>query len=106
MICYNDFGVASPEGINEAPLRLPKCKHVFGDHCIKKWFAESDSCPYCRDKLPSVMQHPLGDARVRVYLANLGHLARQPPYNHRRSADVTRLPAALQSTGNTSVTND
>lgn len=102
MICYNDFGVASPEGINEAPLRLPKCKHVFGDHCIKKWFAESDSCPYCRDKLPSVMQHPLGDARVRVYLANLGHLARQPPYNHRRSADVTRLPAALQSTGNTS----
>ncbi|KAI0875228.1 hypothetical protein GGS24DRAFT_500064 [Hypoxylon argillaceum] len=56
VICYNDFGVANPEGINEAPLRLPKCKHVFGDHCIKKWFQESDSCPYCRDKVHSEFQ--------------------------------------------------
>ena len=32
---------------------MPKCKHVFGDKCIKKWFEENDSCPYCRDKLPS-----------------------------------------------------
>ena len=53
VICYNEFGVPNPEGINEAPLRLPRCKHVFGDHCIKKWFEESDSCPYCRDKVPS-----------------------------------------------------
>ncbi|KAG7292101.1 hypothetical protein NEMBOFW57_002134 [Staphylotrichum longicolle] len=53
VICYNDFGQASPEGVIEAPLRLPKCQHVFGDHCIKKWFEESDSCPYCRDKVPS-----------------------------------------------------
>ncbi|KAI1866082.1 uncharacterized protein JN550_007771 [Neoarthrinium moseri] len=56
IICYNDFGTQTPEGINEAPLRLPKCKHVFGDHCIKKWFEESDSCPYCRDKVPSEAQ--------------------------------------------------
>ncbi|KAI0506229.1 hypothetical protein F5B22DRAFT_650936 [Xylaria bambusicola] len=56
VICYNDFGVANPEGVNEAPLRLPKCKHVFGDHCIKKWFKESDSCPYCRDKVHSELQ--------------------------------------------------
>ncbi|KAI0478826.1 hypothetical protein GGR56DRAFT_344541 [Xylariaceae sp. FL0804] len=53
VICYNEFGVENPEGINEAPLRLPKCKHVFGDYCIKKWFEDSDSCPYCRDKVPS-----------------------------------------------------
>ncbi|KAL2118979.1 hypothetical protein VTJ04DRAFT_5938 [Mycothermus thermophilus] len=53
VICYNDFGQKSPEGVIEAPLRLPKCKHVFGDHCLKKWFEESDSCPYCRDKVPS-----------------------------------------------------
>ncbi|GAB1311396.1 hypothetical protein MFIFM68171_01606 [Madurella fahalii] len=53
VICYNDFGVPNPEGINEAPLRLPGCKHIFGDHCIKKWFEESDSCPYCRDKVHS-----------------------------------------------------
>ncbi|KAK4170399.1 hypothetical protein QBC43DRAFT_196960 [Cladorrhinum sp. PSN259] len=60
VICYNDFGVESPEGINEEPLRLPKCKHVFGDHCIKKWFKESDSCPYCRDKLQSEIVLPAG----------------------------------------------
>jgi hypothetical protein len=53
VICYNEYGVETPEGINEAPLRLPKCGHVFGDHCIKKWFEDSDSCPYCRDKLHS-----------------------------------------------------
>ncbi|KAI1268756.1 hypothetical protein F5Y18DRAFT_422982 [Xylariaceae sp. FL1019] len=56
VICYNDFGVQSPEGINEAPLRLPKCGHVFGDHCIKTWFEDSDSCPYCRDKVHSEFQ--------------------------------------------------
>ncbi|KAK4240690.1 hypothetical protein C8A03DRAFT_41802 [Achaetomium macrosporum] len=58
VICYNDFGQPSPEGVVEAPLRLPKCQHVFGDHCIKKWFEESDSCPYCRDKLPSEPAYP------------------------------------------------
>ncbi|GKT98302.1 unnamed protein product [Fusarium langsethiae] len=51
VICYNDYCVETPEGVKEAPLRLPKCGHVFGDHCIKKWFEDSDSCPYCRDKL-------------------------------------------------------
>ncbi|KAK1996271.1 hypothetical protein LX36DRAFT_124482 [Colletotrichum falcatum] len=53
VICYNEFGVETPEGVREAPLRLPKCKHVFGDHCIKKWLEDSDSCPYCRDKVPN-----------------------------------------------------
>jgi hypothetical protein len=43
----------NPEGISEDPVRLPKCKHVFGLGCIKKWFEENDSCPYCRDKIPS-----------------------------------------------------
>ncbi|KAF4339695.1 RING finger [Fusarium beomiforme] len=53
VICYNEYGVETPEGINEVPLRLPKCGHLFGDHCIKKWLEDSDSCPYCRDRLPS-----------------------------------------------------
>lgn len=53
MICYNEFGIQNPDGVVEQPIRLPKCKHVFGDKCIKKWFEDSDSCPYCRDKLPS-----------------------------------------------------
>ncbi|EXK47784.1 hypothetical protein FOXG_00342 [Fusarium oxysporum f. sp. lycopersici 4287] len=53
VICYNEYGVDTPEGIKEAPLRLPKCGHVFGNHCIKKWLEDSDSCPYCRDRLHS-----------------------------------------------------
>lgn len=53
IICYNDFGTPNPEGTIEFPLRLPKCKHIFGNVCIKKWFEDADSCPYCRDKLPS-----------------------------------------------------
>lgn len=57
MICYNEYETASPEGICENPIRLPKCKHVFGNHCIRKWFQDSDSCPYCRDKLQSVPKH-------------------------------------------------
>lgn len=58
VICYNDFGVASPEGNIETPLRLPKCKHVFGDSCIRKWLEDSYSCPYCRDKLDSELAQP------------------------------------------------
>ncbi|XP_044724796.1 ring finger domain-containing protein [Hirsutella rhossiliensis] len=71
VICYNDYGVESPEGINEAPLRLPKCKHVFGEHCIKKWFEDSDSCPYCRDKLPSEPKPNHGSARTFLNMMRL-----------------------------------
>lgn len=52
-ICYNDIGVENPDGVVESPIRLPRCKHIFGEKCIKKWFQDSDTCPYCRDKLPS-----------------------------------------------------
>lgn len=83
MICYNDFGVENPEGINEAPLRLPGCKHIFGDHCIKKWFEESDSCPYCRDKVPSEPIIPSGAQYIRDLYRQFparGHNARGMPY--------------------------
>lgn len=36
----------------EYPLQLPKCKHTFGDACLKKWLEEKSTCPYCRDQLP------------------------------------------------------
>ncbi|KAK3695316.1 hypothetical protein B0T22DRAFT_508515 [Podospora appendiculata] len=68
VICYNEFGVPNPEGINEAPLRLPSCKHIFGDHCIKKWFEESDSCPYCRDKVHSEPALPSNAQAIREFL--------------------------------------
>ncbi|KAG6023565.1 hypothetical protein E4U40_003882 [Claviceps sp. LM458 group G5] len=53
VICYNDYGVASPEGAVEVPTRLPLCKHIFGNLCIKKWLGDSDSCPYCRRRMQS-----------------------------------------------------
>lgn len=56
MICYNDYGVLNPEGVVETPRRLPKCKHTFGNKCLKKWLKSADSCPYCRDKLPSTFR--------------------------------------------------
>ncbi|KAF6840076.1 RING-finger domain containing protein [Colletotrichum plurivorum] len=68
VICYNEFGVETPEGLKEAPLRLPKCKHVFGDHCIKKWFEESDSCPYCRDKMPSEPRMTSTNSMINRYI--------------------------------------
>ena len=52
IICYNDYNVSNPEGVTEQPLRLPKCRHIFGDVCIKQWFEDNITCPYCRDKLP------------------------------------------------------
>jgi hypothetical protein len=76
VICYNDFGQTSPEGVIEAPLRLPKCQHVFGDHCIKKWFEEADSCPYCRDKVPSELASAPG-ARAFHNMIRMRHQANQ-----------------------------
>ncbi|XMA20511.1 hypothetical protein WAI453_013302 [Rhynchosporium graminicola] len=53
-ICYNDFGLENPDGVIEQPVRWPKCKHLFGDKCIQRWFKEGkDTCPYCREKIPS-----------------------------------------------------
>ncbi|KAF4997773.1 hypothetical protein FGRMN_3611 [Fusarium graminum] len=67
VICYNEYGIETPEGINEVPLRLPKCGHIFGDHCIKKWFEDSDSCPYCRDKLHAEPKTQSG-SRTRAFM--------------------------------------
>lgn len=73
VICYNDYGVETPEGVNEAPLRLPKCKHVFGNHCIKKWFEDSDSCPYCRDKLDAEPKRRNMTARMLLSMMRSHH---------------------------------
>ncbi|KAK3337089.1 hypothetical protein B0T19DRAFT_437768 [Cercophora scortea] len=81
VICYNEFGVPNPEGINEAPLRLPSCKHIFGDHCIKKWFEESDSCPYCRDKVHSEPALPSNAQAIREFLRSQGS---QPRFAYTR----------------------
>lgn len=55
-ICYNEFGIETPEKVTETPVRLPGCKHVFGDRCIKTWFEDSNLCPYCREPVESEMR--------------------------------------------------
>ncbi|KAH7030971.1 uncharacterized protein B0I36DRAFT_362759 [Microdochium trichocladiopsis] len=79
VICYNDYGVQTPEGISEVPLRLPKCKHIFGDHCIKKWFEENDTCPYCRDKVPSQPQFHYGNRQNMTQFLRAQHLRARNP---------------------------
>ncbi|CAH0028687.1 unnamed protein product [Clonostachys rhizophaga] len=68
IICYNDFGDESPEGHAETPRRLPECKHVFGDRCIKKWLHQSENCPYCRATV----------GYVRASDLNIAHFAEVP----------------------------
>ncbi|KAB5581087.1 hypothetical protein GE09DRAFT_1213516 [Coniochaeta sp. 2T2.1] len=102
-ICFWDFGVQSPEGVNEAPLRLPWCNHVFGDHCIKRWFKDSNTCPYCRRSVPSdrLVTMPAGMSR-RSPSAIAGFDIRIPgnppghphgPFRNRNDAPRSLAPA-------------
>ncbi|KAH6674055.1 hypothetical protein F5X68DRAFT_235707 [Plectosphaerella plurivora] len=70
-ICYNDFGVETPEGVTEVPIRIPGCKHVFGSNCIKTWFKDADHCPYCRAKVQSERKYtlPSGSAQASAVLS-------------------------------------
>lgn len=70
IICYNEFGIKNPDGNIESAVRLPKCKHVFGDHCLKHWLKDSDSCPYCRDKLPSEPKKSHAEEMRRLFVLN------------------------------------
>ncbi|KFX93127.1 hypothetical protein V490_04993, partial [Pseudogymnoascus sp. VKM F-3557] len=70
IICYNEFGIKNPDGNIESAVRLPKCKHIFGDHCLKHWLKDSDSCPYCRDKLPSEPKKSHADEMRRLFSLN------------------------------------
>lgn len=98
-ICYNDLGVKTPDGDIEVALRLPKCKHIFGDVCLKKWLEDSDSCPFCRDKLPSEPKrrkhHPrgLGAYTYGAYVA-----AMSQPYGSRRDPTLPDMVGDLRAT--------
>ncbi|OBT93790.2 hypothetical protein VE01_08149 [Pseudogymnoascus verrucosus] len=70
IICYNEFGIKNPDGNIECAVRLPKCKHIFGDHCLKHWLKDSDSCPYCRDKLPSEPKRSPAEEMRRLFVLN------------------------------------
>ncbi|KAH6961281.1 hypothetical protein DER45DRAFT_537047 [Fusarium avenaceum] len=98
VICYNEYGIEAPEGIKEVPLRLPKCGHIFGDHCIKKWFEDSDSCPYCRDKLHAVPKTQSGSsARAYMDLMRLRGIHIPPGTSSAIAADEALNRAVLDS---------
>jgi len=67
----------NPDGNIECAVRLPKCKHVFGDHCLKQWLKDSDTCPYCRDKLPSEPKRSQADDTRRLYTLGRPHVESQ-----------------------------
>jgi hypothetical protein len=67
----------NPDGNIECAVRLPKCKHVFGDHCLKQWLKDSDTCPYCRDKLPSEPKKSQADDTRRLYMLGRPHVESQ-----------------------------
>lgn len=89
-ICYNDFGVASPEGTVETAVRLPKCKHVFGDKCIHKWLEDNTTCPYCRDKLESELAPPSEQLLQRMLASNGLPLISQ-------TSNVSRMLASIRN---------
>jgi hypothetical protein len=97
-ICYNDIGVENPDGVIEDPIRLPKCKHVFGEKCIKKWFQDSDTCPYCRDKLPSELSIRKSAAleSLRVHRERFAAISAQ--YRTREGAYPQRPPTSEELT--------
>lgn len=53
IICYTDYNLPNPEDRVERPVRLPKCRHVFGHLCLSRWLADHTTCPHCRDRLPT-----------------------------------------------------
>ncbi|OTB00051.1 hypothetical protein M426DRAFT_245443 [Hypoxylon sp. CI-4A] len=99
VICYNDYGAETPEGICEIPLRLPKCKHVFGDHCIKKWFEESDSCPYCRDKVPSEPHNRHSMMLQQMGAHNLYRFLRTQHTHHQQARSNREQERAMELLG-------
>lgn len=44
----NDDAITIPD--NHNATRLP-CGHEFGNNCLFQWLKNSDTCPYCRDKI-------------------------------------------------------
>jgi len=86
-ICYNEFGVETPEKVTETPVRLPGCKHVFGDRCIKTWFEDSNLCPYCREAMESEM---------RSFMPQAVHGALSTPGANQLRAVLLQNPEMLQ----------
>ena len=49
-ICHDAMGVRNSDGDVEDPSKLP-CGHIFGAICIRRWVADTNSCPLCRQRV-------------------------------------------------------
>ncbi len=94
-ICYETIGTENPEGLKEKAVRLPKCRHIFGDICIKKWIGEQDTCPYCRDKLPSEIN--VKKSAISDYRAVSEYRAQRMRALNRRQAYVPEGEASYEA---------
>ena len=55
------------------PIRL-SCGHIFGASCLSEWFKTNNSCPLCREKLPTIMSDGNNDSRITITLPNLARV--------------------------------
>jgi hypothetical protein len=88
----------NPDGNIECAVRLPKCKHVFGDHCLKHWLKDSDSCPYCRDKLPSEPKKTQADEMRRLFVLSRPMAAGSQPHGRMTHDERTAALLAAENT--------
>eukprot|EP00547_Thalassionema_nitzschioides_P018262 CAMPEP_0194252864 /NCGR_PEP_ID=MMETSP0158-20130606/28620_1 /TAXON_ID=33649 /ORGANISM="Thalassionema nitzschioides, Strain L26-B" /LENGTH=359 /DNA_ID=CAMNT_0038990393 /DNA_START=106 /DNA_END=1182 /DNA_ORIENTATION=+ len=42
-----------PLAINQTAVQLPSCGHLFHETCALMWLENHNSCPYCRQELPT-----------------------------------------------------
>lgn len=66
---------------------MPKCKHIYGDVCLKRWLEEKNTCPYCRNALTSKRSDP-GRVEVTRYVNSV-----QQSYMHSVMQRSSRQPA-------------
>ena len=51
VICSADM---NPKAIGEFQIRKLACGHQFHDKCIKTWFAQKNTCPFCRREIKPI----------------------------------------------------
>ena len=45
VICLKEFDEL------EKLFQIPNCRHIFHEHCLRKWFKQLQICPMCRGNI-------------------------------------------------------